>query len=108
MSLLPYRDQRLSPWRYSSRSMKPTLSSPSSAEVKNGAAIPPLSHNASWRCAQLIKSRNNFTFLNIYHTYEIHVPVLSIHKTSLLLYDKGTTYTEKILLDIEASTVVAY
>lgn len=39
------------------------------AEVKNGAAIPQLSHNASWCYAQLIKPRNNFTL----HKYLPHI-----------------------------------
>jgi hypothetical protein len=34
----------------------------SSAEVKNGAAINPLSHKSSWRGAYLIKHRDSFTF----------------------------------------------
>jgi hypothetical protein len=35
-------------------------SSPSSTEVKNGGAIPLLSHMSSWRSVQLIKHRVNF------------------------------------------------
>jgi hypothetical protein len=34
---------------------------PSSAEVKNGGAIPPLPHTSSWHSAQLIKHRDNVT-----------------------------------------------
>jgi hypothetical protein len=34
---------------------------PSSAEVKNGGAIPPLLHMSSWHSAQLIKHTDNFT-----------------------------------------------
>jgi hypothetical protein len=37
-------------------------SPPSSAEVKNGGNIPPLSHMSSWHSAELIKHRDNFTF----------------------------------------------
>jgi hypothetical protein len=37
-------------------------SSPSSAEVKNGGAIPPLPHMFSWYKALLIKHRGNITF----------------------------------------------
>jgi hypothetical protein len=37
-------------------------SSPSSAEVKNGGAIPPLPPMSSWHSAKLIKHRENFTF----------------------------------------------
>jgi hypothetical protein len=37
-------------------------SSPTSSdEVKNGGAIPPLSHMSSWRDAYLIRHRDNFT-----------------------------------------------
>jgi hypothetical protein len=36
-------------------------SPPSSAEFKNGGAIPPLSHTLSWCGAQLIKYRYKFT-----------------------------------------------
>jgi hypothetical protein len=36
-------------------------SPPSSAEVKNGIAIPPLPHASSWHTAKLIKHRDNFT-----------------------------------------------
>jgi hypothetical protein len=35
-------------------------SSPSSAEVKNNGAMPPLPHTASWRGVQLIKYKDNF------------------------------------------------
>jgi hypothetical protein len=35
---------------------------PSSAEGKNGGAIPPVPHTPSWRGAKLIKHRGNFTF----------------------------------------------
>jgi hypothetical protein len=38
-------------------------SPPSSAGVKNGGAIPPLPHASSWHSAQLIKRRDNLTFL---------------------------------------------
>jgi hypothetical protein len=34
-----------------------------SAEVMNGGAIPLLPYTSSWRGAQLIKYRDNFTFL---------------------------------------------
>jgi hypothetical protein len=34
-------------------------SSPSSAEVKNSGAVPPLLHMSSWHSALLIKYRNN-------------------------------------------------
>jgi hypothetical protein len=37
-------------------------SPPSSAEFKNGGAILPLPHTSSWRCPQLIKYGDNFTF----------------------------------------------
>jgi hypothetical protein len=37
-------------------------SPPSSAEVKNGGAIPPLPHMSSWHSVWLIKHRDNFTF----------------------------------------------
>jgi hypothetical protein len=35
---------------------------PSNVEIKNGGAIPPLPNTSSWRGAQLIKHRDNFTF----------------------------------------------
>jgi hypothetical protein len=35
-------------------------SPPSSAEVKNGGAIPPFSHMSSWHSTELIKHRDNF------------------------------------------------
>jgi hypothetical protein len=38
-------------------------SPPSSAEVKESGAIPPLPHMSSWHSAYLIKHRDNFTFL---------------------------------------------
>jgi hypothetical protein len=38
----------------------------SSAEVKNGGAIPPLLHMSSWRSASLVKQRENVTFLIYY------------------------------------------
>jgi hypothetical protein len=44
---------------------------PSSAGMKNGGAIPPLSHLSSLHCAQLIKHRDNFTFTAI----SVHVNV---------------------------------
>jgi hypothetical protein len=37
--------------------------SPSSTEVKIGGTIPPLRHMSSWRSVQLIKHRDNFTFV---------------------------------------------
>jgi hypothetical protein len=37
-------------------------SPPSSAEVKNGGAIPPLPHMSSWHIPYLIKQRENFIF----------------------------------------------
>jgi hypothetical protein len=37
-------------------------STPSSAEVKNGGAIPTTCDTSSWRGAKLIKHRDNFTF----------------------------------------------
>jgi hypothetical protein len=40
---------------------------PSSAEVKIGGAIPPLSHPSSWRGAYFIKHKNNVTFLYFIH-----------------------------------------
>jgi hypothetical protein len=36
---------------------------PSSAEVKNGGAVPPVPHMSSWRGAQLIKRRDNLVFI---------------------------------------------
>jgi hypothetical protein len=39
-------------------------SSPSVAEAKNGGAISPVPHTSSRRGAQLIKTRDNFTFTN--------------------------------------------
>jgi hypothetical protein len=40
-------------------------SPPSSAEVKNGGAILPLPYKSSWRGAELITHRDNFTFLRV-------------------------------------------
>jgi hypothetical protein len=37
-------------------------SPPSSAEAKNGGAIPQLWHTSSWHSVKLIKHRDNFTF----------------------------------------------
>jgi hypothetical protein len=37
-------------------------SPPSSAEVKNGGAIPSLPHTSSWHSAYSVKHRHNFTF----------------------------------------------
>jgi hypothetical protein len=42
-------------------------SSPSSAEVKNCGAIPPLPHMSSWRGAWLIKHRDNFYTVTIFY-----------------------------------------
>jgi hypothetical protein len=41
------------------------LTTPSSAEVKNGGAVSPLLHTSWWRGAELIKHRDNVTFLLI-------------------------------------------
>jgi hypothetical protein len=35
---------------------------PSTAEIKNGGAVPPLSHASSWLDAYLIKHKDNFAF----------------------------------------------
>jgi hypothetical protein len=35
-----------------------------SAEVKNGGTIPPFPSISSWHCTQLIKYRDNFSFVN--------------------------------------------
>jgi hypothetical protein len=40
---------------------KTDYSPPSSAEIHNGGAITPLHHTSSWRGAELIKHRDNFT-----------------------------------------------
>jgi hypothetical protein len=37
----------------------------SSAEVRNGGAIPPLTCMSSWRSAYLLRHRDNFTFLPV-------------------------------------------
>jgi hypothetical protein len=37
-------------------------SSPSSVEVKNSGAVPPVRHTSSWRGIKFIKHRDNFTF----------------------------------------------
>jgi hypothetical protein len=42
-------------------------SPPSSSDVKNGEAIPPLLHTSLWRRAQLIEHRDNFTCLPYLH-----------------------------------------
>jgi hypothetical protein len=44
-------------------------SPPSSAEVKNGGAIPRLPQMSSWHIAELIKHGDNFTFYWLAHQY---------------------------------------
>jgi hypothetical protein len=44
------------PWREDDHSLP-------GAEVKNGGAIPPLSHMSSWRDVLLIKHRNKFSYI---------------------------------------------
>jgi hypothetical protein len=50
-------------------------SHPSSAGVKSGGAIPPLHHTSSWRSAQLIKHRDNFTFFFTYMCVDVGLQV---------------------------------
>jgi hypothetical protein len=45
------------------------LRSPSSAEVKNGGAIPPRPHTCSWSGASLIKCGDNFLL-----TFMVNIP----------------------------------
>jgi hypothetical protein len=53
-------------------------SPPSSAEVENGGAKPPLSHTSSWRKAQLIMHREMFTlFFYLLYEPEYVIPCLS-------------------------------
>jgi hypothetical protein len=67
-------------------------SPPSSAEVNSGGAIPPLPYTSSWRCAYLIKHRDNFIFsctlLRAHHSCASdrggnHFPLRSSHFMSL-------------------------
>jgi hypothetical protein len=44
-----------------------------SAEVKKTWIIHPLPHTSSWCRAELIKQRDNFTFLPFYRCHKIHV-----------------------------------
>jgi hypothetical protein len=44
-------------------------SPPSSVEVKNGVAVPPLPHTCSWSCAYLIKHIDSFTSLSFCSYY---------------------------------------
>jgi hypothetical protein len=66
----------------------------SSAEVKNGGAIPPLSHTSSWRDACLIKRADNLIFISpivliLFSTGKIfHTPQLSL--VWLLEFSSGT------------------
>jgi hypothetical protein len=46
------------------------------AEVKNGGVIPPYVRMSSWCGDQLIKHRDNFTFLHPYPCYGFLVPVV--------------------------------
>jgi hypothetical protein len=45
--------------------MKLYYSPPSSFEVKNVGAIPPLPHMSSWYSAEMLKHRDNFAVLQI-------------------------------------------
>jgi hypothetical protein len=44
-------------------------SPPSSVEIKNGEALPPLPHMSSWHSAQLIKGQDKFTHTFIFTSY---------------------------------------
>jgi hypothetical protein len=52
-------------------------SPPSTAEVKNGGAIPPLYHTSSWPSAKLITHRDTFTFLRIFSVFENYLRSVS-------------------------------
>jgi hypothetical protein len=47
--------------------MKLTTHLSSTAEVKNGGAIPPLPHSYSWQDGYSIKHKENFTFYYLSH-----------------------------------------
>jgi hypothetical protein len=47
------------------------LTTSSSAEVKNSGTVPSLPHMSSWRVAQLITHRDNFTFLLFIYYYNL-------------------------------------
>jgi hypothetical protein len=70
----PCRPYRLSngywwlfPRIYSGREREADYSPPPCAEVGNSAAIPPLPHTFSWRCAHLIRHRSNFISHSFVH-----------------------------------------
>jgi hypothetical protein len=50
-------------------------SSPSSADVKNGGAVPPLPHMFSWHCVSFIKQRDNCPLRYLYW-YKCHLHIL--------------------------------
>jgi hypothetical protein len=69
---------------------------PSSAEVKNGGAIPPLPHTSSWRSAQLITGITNFLYHFPYFEKKIKVyeiTLLSVSVSLLSLLGKGSVNT---------------
>jgi hypothetical protein len=53
-------------------------SPPCSAEVNNGGAIPSLPHTSPWRGAELIKHRDNFTFL-LLHCFVVETVLENVH-----------------------------
>jgi hypothetical protein len=62
--------------------------SPSSVEVKNGGAIPPLPHTAALCCVRLIKNRAKFTFAFLGRMKTTKIPVLC--SVSLLRFEPYT------------------
>jgi hypothetical protein len=66
-------------------------SPPSSAEAKNGTAIPPIPHMSSWYSAWLITQSDNFTFYLYWYITEL------IPTTSVILYQLSKPITVSAL-----------
>jgi hypothetical protein len=68
-------------------------SPPSGAEVKNGGAIPPLTHMSSYHDALLIKHRDSFTFFLITFHHIIQISVCRYLENRAL---RWCSYTEQM------------
>jgi hypothetical protein len=70
----------------------PDQSPPSSAEVKNDGAKPPLPHVFSWHSAYLIKHRGNFTFFTGMLIACFLLDAYSVHCLTVRTPDKAVSY----------------
>jgi hypothetical protein len=61
----------------------------STAEIKNGGAIPPLPYTSSWRGASLIKLRDNLKFyFCLYRAYLNNTDAVEQHDSSDKYYEQ--------------------